>query len=270
MKRNIIFPVLLSLVIAGCGNMSVITPIHNARVPQITDPNTRGNIKVGEKLSFLIAWKGIPVGHATSEVKELTTLEGRPVYKIVVNARGTDFLNKFFTVEDTFISYADKETLESRRFEATIREGNYKKDLVVTYDVDKKIAYYKNERDGTVKTCPVNGNTYDPVCAAYYLRTLPIRVGESPAAFITVSEKNYAVRADVESVAAVSMPGMNESEAFLIRPRVKEEGKDFKRGKAWGYMSTDEKRLILFVFVNVLEIPWIGGVTARLEKIEYS
>ena len=224
---------------------------------------------VGERLTYLVAWKGIPVGEGTATVEDLTDFKGREVYKIVIAARTNKFLSKLFRVEDTFTSYMDKDKLASLRYEAIIREGNYKKDLVVDYDFQKGIAVYKNLRDGSVKVCPVEKGTQDPVSAAYFFRTVPARVGDRIKIYLTLNEKNYEIVADITKKAAVEVPELGAFNAFLIKPFVKLEGKRQRRGSAWGYLSADKKRLVLFAVVKVLEIPWIGEVTATLKNVEY-
>ncbi|MGB2705990.1 MAG: DUF3108 domain-containing protein [Candidatus Omnitrophota bacterium] len=269
MKKRILLILLLVVFAAGCAGTARIrrTEVSETVREEIVKPESF--FTVGEKFTYLVAWKGIPVGRATSTIEELTTFKEYRVYKIVLRARTNKFLSKLFKVDDTFTTYMDKDMLISRRYEAVIREGRYKKDLVVDYDFKKCLAIYKNLMDGSVNTLPVEKDVQDPVSAAYFLRTIPVTVGDKIKINVNLNEKNYRVLGDIEKRALVTLPEIGTFEAFLVRPYVKLNGKRQRKGSAWGYLSADRRRLGLFAVVKVLEIPWIGEVTATLKKVEY-
>ena len=50
------------------------------------------SVRIGEKLTYIVRWGFIPVGRGILKVKELTTLEGRPVYHVVAKARLGDLV----------------------------------------------------------------------------------------------------------------------------------------------------------------------------------
>jgi hypothetical protein len=253
----------------GCaGTARISRPLSGKPLlAKIPEPEPR--LTVGEKLTFVAAWKGIPVGRATATVEKITTFKEYEVYKVVVVARTNAVLSKLFRVEDTFTSYIDTDRLISRGYESIIREGRYKKDAVVDYDFQKSVATYRNLLDGSVKYAPIEKDVQDPISAAYLFRTMPVRTGDEIKIIVNLNEKNYEVIANVNERVRIDTPKLGKFEAFLIKPYVKLEGKRQKRGKSWGYLSTDEKRLCPYFAVKVLEIPWIGTVTATLEKVEY-
>ena len=157
----------------------------------------------------------------------------------------------------------------SRHYTATRREGRYKKDLVVNYDFEKLIAYHKNLRDKSVKTCPIEENLQDPVSAAYYFRTIPIEVGETKKIIVNLNEKNYEVFGKIKKVATIDLKDIGKFNAFLIKPYAILNGERLKKATAWGYFSADEKRLGLYIVIKVLSIPFVGEVSATLENVEY-
>lgn len=269
MKRVVLLIVALAIFAQGCaGTAKIRRPTAGkAASEEVAEPQPA--LTVGEKLIFRAAWKGLSVGHGSATVEELTTFKGYEVYKVVIVARTNKVLSKLFKVEDTFTSYIDKNMLTSRRYEAIIREGRYKKDLVVDYDFEKNIAIYTNLKDGSVKTCPVEKNVHDPISAAYFFRTMPIKVGDKIKLTINLNEKNYEVIADIEKRVNINIAALGSFDAFLVRPYVRLHGKRQRRAKGWGYITTSAKRLCPYIAVKVLEIPWIGVVTATLEKVEY-
>jgi len=268
MKRQILIILALVLVTTGCARTAVIRrpTVSEASLVEIENPEPR--FTVGERLTYFAAWKGIPIGSATATIEELTTFKGHEVYKIKVVATTNKFLSKLFPVKDIYTSYMDKSKLISRRYEASLREGRYKKDLVVDYDSKKNVATYTNLTDGSVKMCPTGKDVRDPICAAYYLRTIPLKLGDRIDIEMNLCVNNYEVIGDIAERVSVSIPKMGTFQAFLIRPYVKLHGVRQRRANAWGYLSADKKRIALFIVVRVLEIPWIGNVTATLQKIE--
>ena len=83
----LIIPILL----CGCARTALIRRSAPSEVitKEIPEPNLR--FKVGERLTYLVAWKGIPVGIATATIEELMTFKEYEVYKIVVVAKTNDF-----------------------------------------------------------------------------------------------------------------------------------------------------------------------------------
>ena len=227
-------------------------------------------LPVGEKCSFYISWQNIPVGKATATVEGITRFKGNRVYKIVVNAKTNDFISAIFKIDDTFTSYVDCRTLTSRRFEAVLREGSYRKNLVVDYDYPGRIAIYRNLLDGSVKKCPIKKNVQDPVSAAYFFRTLPLKIGDKVKITVNSCEQNYEISSMVTAAAPYRASRMRRTfNIFALKPYLKLKGNAYKRAKAWGYISADEKRFFLYINLNILEIPWLGEITAKLEKVEY-
>jgi len=254
---------------AGCAQTAKIKKPFLKKEPIKKIEEMEPLFTVGERFTYIIAWKGIHVGTATAMIEKIMTFKGHKVYKIVVKARTNDFLDKLYKVDDTFISYMDKDLLISRHYEAIRSEGNYRKDLVVDYDFTNNLAIYKNLRDGSVKTAPIKEDVQDPISAAYLFRIAPAEVGKNITITVNLNEKNYYIAADIEKIVKITVPELGAWDAFLVKPRIKLENERFKKAKAWGYISSDKKRLGLYIILDVLSIPWVGRITATLKKIEY-
>jgi len=269
MKIRVLAIVLLALLVLGCARIAKVRRPTESTGSTETPTVAKRSFTVGERFTFSGAWKGIPIGYATATVEELTKFRDYDVYKVVVVIKTNKFLSKLFKVEDTITSYIDRDKFISRRYEADRREGRYRKNLIVDYDFKNCTATYKNLTDGSVKTCPIDKNVQDPVSAAYFFRTIPVKVGDSVKVTVNLNEENYEVHGKIEKRANVSIPKLGRFDAFLVRPYIKLAGKRQRKASARGYFSENEKRLGLYMVVNVLAIPWVGEVTATLEKVEY-
>ncbi|MFH1380895.1 MAG: DUF3108 domain-containing protein [Candidatus Omnitrophota bacterium] len=266
-RRNILIALLVILFLSGCAGGAKVRRLSKPEVFREEAPLAKCGLTVGENFIFSASWKGIPIGQAEISVEKLMPWREYIVYKVVVTARTNAFLSKLFPVEDTFISYIDRDKYISRHFEAIIKEGRYRKHLVVDYDFVKFIATYRNLKDGSVKTCPIEKDVQDSISAAVFFRTMPVEVGKTARITVNQNEENYTIITSIDREVDVTIPGVGTFTAFLVKPYIELKGKPLRRAKAWGYMSSDKNRIPLFLSVQVLEIPWIGEVTATLKSV---
>ena len=89
-----------------------------------------------------------------------------------IRARTNDFFSKFFEVRDRYESYMDTTELYSLRYEKHIREGKFKRDEAVDFDQSAHRATYKD------KVVPIPPRSQDVLSALYYIRALPLEVGQ--------------------------------------------------------------------------------------------
>ena len=99
---------------------------ESSLVAQVALAQPARQIRVGERFSFHGRWFGIPVGTGWIEVKELTSIDGRPAYHIEAQGHSNALLSTFYPIHDTLHSYVDAETLQPLRFEKYQREGHYR------------------------------------------------------------------------------------------------------------------------------------------------
>ena len=219
---------------------------------------------VRKRLTYLMAWNGIPVGSIIAESGDSIDYKGHDVYIMKLVTRSNKFLSKIYNVEDTYTSYVDARTMTSRRYEADRKEGNYRKHVIVEYDFSNMEAIYTNLTDGSVKTCAITENVQDPLSAICYFMTLPVSLGNKINITINLNEKNYELFAEVESLDCVKLPQLGLFPAFKIRPYAELKNKRVKKGKAWVYIAADMTKYPLY---GVVLIPF-GKVTATLKKVE--
>ena len=258
----------MSFAIAGCANVGVIKPLKHAgdisEQKIAASMSARPEFHSRKRLTYLMAWNGIPIGSIIAEVGEVSRYRGRDVYTVTLVTRSNKFLSKIYNVEDKYISYIDAETMTSRRYEADRKEGNYRKHVIVEYDFDRNEAVYTNLTDGSVKRCSIEENVQDPVSAMCYFMTLPVKLNDKISMTVNLNEKNYELYGKVESVDIVRLPAFGSFPAFRIRPYAVLGGERVKKGRGWMYFMVDEKRYPLY---GVVLIPF-GKVTSTLSRIE--
>jgi hypothetical protein len=128
----------------------------------------------GEKLTFRVAFNSaltgsITGGKATLEVKaENKIIDNRSTYHVVGEGKTTGFIEFFYKIHDRFESYFDQDALIARQFIRRTRENKYKKDDLVIFRQDDRLAV------SLTKVVKVPANIHDIISAFYYARNLDI------------------------------------------------------------------------------------------------
>lgn len=128
----------------------------------------------GEKLNFRVAFNSaltgsITGGKASLEVKdENKIINHRSTYHVVGEGKTTGFIELFYKVHDRFESYFDQDAMIARQFIRRTRENKYKKDDLVIFRQDDRLAV------SLTKVVKVPSNIQDIISALYYARTLDI------------------------------------------------------------------------------------------------
>lgn len=264
----VVFLIALTMLFSGCAKIGVVKSIDRvegiSEKKALTSMDSEARFYTRKRFIFLIAWNGIPVGRVIAESGDMITYKGRKAYVLKVVTESNKFLSKIYRVEDIYISYVDAETMSSLRYEADRKEGSYKKQVIVEYDFDKMEAIYHSLLDGSIKRCPIEKNVQDPLSAMAYFMTLPVKPGNRVKITVNLNEKNYHLFCEIGKVEAVKLPTLGTWAGFNIRPYAELKGRRVKKGRAYGYISTDKKRYPLFGVV----LTRFGRVTATLKNIE--
>ncbi len=211
----------------------------------------------GEKLVFSVQYGLVTAGEATMEIRNVADLGGRPSYRIVTDARTNDFFSKFFTVRDRYESYMDTTELYSLRYEKHIREGKFKRDESVDFDQKAHRAVYKD------KVVPIPPRTQDVLSALYYVRTLPLEVGQSIALANHTDGKNYPLTVKVHGREHVKVDA-GEFDCLVVEPILRGPGIFTQKGRLMVWLTDDDRRMPVLMKSKVV----IGYVAAVLKSYQ--
>lgn len=211
----------------------------------------------GEKLVFSVQYGLVTAGEATLEIRNLAALGGRPCYRIVSDARTNDFFTKFFSVKDRYESYMDTTSLYSLRYEKHLREGKYKHDDAVDFNQSTHRAVYKD------KTVPIPPRTQDVLSALYYVRTLPLEVGQSISVANHTDGKNYPLIIKVLGREHVKVDA-GEFDCIIVEPILRGPGVFTQQGRLTVWLTDDKRRMPVLMKSKVV----IGHVAAILKSYQ--
>lgn len=212
---------------------------------------------VGEKFLFSVQYGIVTAGEATIEVRNIAVIEGRPCYYIVSDARTNDVFSVFYRVRDRFVSLMDTTDLVSLRYEKHLREGGHKSDRVVEFDQKQHKAFY----DG--KEIPIAPRTQDVLSALFYVRTLPLKVGQSIAIANHTDGKNYPLVVRVLGEERVTVEA-GTFDCLVVEPLLRYPGVFTQKGRMKVWLTKDRYKIPVLLKSKVI----IGEVSAVLKKYE--
>ena len=196
--------------------------------------------KSGELLIYEVNLNLISAGKATLKIKDNRELNGSNNYHIIFNMATNKIWDAIFPIRDTVDSWIDTENLFTQKLRKVIREPRYSQNLVADFD------YYSGTINTNKNSLPVTKGAHDPYSFFYYLRTLPLRVGELFELTIFDNYKLNDLNMIVHRKENISVIA-GKFDCFVVEP-FKEGRTLFKnKGDMKVWISDDEHRLPVMI-----------------------
>jgi hypothetical protein len=210
---------------------------------------------VGEKLVFSVQYGIVKAGEAILEIRNIAMMDGGPAYFIVSDARTNDVFSMFYRVRDRFVSLMDTTDLVSLRYEKHLREGKFKNDRYVVFDQQQHKAHY------TDKVVSIAPRTQDVLSALYYVRSLPLKVGQSIALANHTDGKNYPLVVKVMAEERITVDA-GTFDCLVVEPFLRYPGIFTQKGRVRVWVTNDRYKIPVLVRSKVV----IGDVSAVLKE----
>ncbi len=207
----------------------------------------------GEKLTYDLNYGFINAGTAAMEVADIIEFDGRPCYQIVSTANSNKFFSSFYRVEDRVESIMDAAGLYSWRFDKQLSEGTYRARR--TYDFDQmnhKVFYDKD----TIDVAPY---VQDALSVLYYVRTLPLKVGQSVFVDNFTDGKKYPLEVKVNGKESIRVKA-GKFDCLVVEPLLLTSGIFKNEGKLTVWLTDDRLKLPVLMKSKVL----VGSISAEL------
>ncbi len=126
--------------------------------------------QAGEVLEYKLKYGFITAAEAVIKVTESDLkFDGKPTYKLHVDARTSGTFDVFYKIRDRYDSYIDKLTLTPYFYQENVREGGYRREDKARFTQStRKVVSNRGTFTG-----PTN-QTFDLVSAYYFARSLDI------------------------------------------------------------------------------------------------
>ncbi len=206
---------------------------------------------------YQVEWRIFDAGVAT-----LRTERAGREQRVTASAHSTGVVAQLFAVRDRFESFFDPRTFCSRQITKNTEEGYRRRETSIRFDAARRKSVLEEKNLKTGATKKVENDT--PACATdvvsgiYYVRSLPLEVGETYRFPLNDGGKTVDVSALVEEREEIQVP------AGTFRTlRVVSAGESQDR-QIWIWYSDDAQRIPVQMRARLF---W-GTLTFRLERIE--
>jgi hypothetical protein len=195
-------------------------------------------LKVPEKLLFDIIWGGwsfrwVTAGRATLE---LLPGDDPETWTIRSLAWCNGFFQSFYPVRDTVTSLIDNRGFYPLRFEKSLHEGSYKARISAVYD---QARHRVSTQDTVFSIAPF---THDVLSAFYYIRTQPLKVGDTLELAAVSGKKKYNLRVICHRRETIEVAA-GKFRTLVVEPILKEDGLFKAKGKLTIWLTDDDAHL---------------------------
>jgi hypothetical protein len=193
----------------------------------------------GEIMRYDVKW-GIfgSVGDGRLEVVGIDSMHGYPSYRLAFAIKGGLPLAK---VNDMNQSWLDVATLFSRRFDQNTHEVNYKRHRIIDFHPDS-MRWVRLNSDDTGELATTE--PLDDVSFLYFVRTLPLEVGETYTFNRYWKQDGNPVVVNVLRRDTLKI-GKDSYPTIVVQPIIKTKGIFSEGGEAEVHFSDDARRLIV-------------------------
>ncbi|MGV3547584.1 MAG: DUF3108 domain-containing protein [Pedobacter sp.] len=218
--------------------------------------------KEGEVLTYKLKYGFITAAEATIKVLPSDMkFDGKPTYRLQVDARTSGTFDVFYKVRDHYDSYIDKVELTPYFYQEDVREAKYRRqDKARFYQDTKKVV----ANTGTY-TAPTT-QTFDLVSAYYFARSLDISKLKINETF----KLNYFLGDEISALEIqyvgkeVVKTKLGNINCLKFSPSIK-PGRIFKKdSKLYLWITDDGNRVPVKAQVEIL----VGSVTMELKSAE--
>jgi hypothetical protein len=194
---------------------------------------------VGERLEYDVKY-GIAgtVGKGVLEVAGIDTIRGRPSYHLDFTLKGGVLWAK---VDDRMQSWLDVSRLVSHRFDQDQDEVGYERHRIIDFFPSRGVWERVDvEETGELAT----DRPLDDISFLYFVRTLPLEVGETYTIPRYWKDEGNPVTVKVLRRETVKLPAGTFS-VIVVRPIIKTKGLFSEGGEAEVYFTDDDRRLLV-------------------------
>jgi hypothetical protein len=251
---------------------AISTPFSLADMVPLTQvPRPQVNLAFapGEKLKFEVRVLSVLGGYATLEVGNPVNVEGRPCLPLIARANSAFPFSTFYNVNDIQTSYFDAVDFLTWKFENNVLEGNYKAHNVELYhQLQHQLVRQHNDDISVSSSIPAF--TQDIISCFYYLRLLPLQMGDRFGVPTTSGGKNYQLVVNVVRREEITVPA-GTFDCFRLKPVVKYETVFRNKEDIDLWVTADQRHIpVLIKSAIVVGNISIALLDATLPQIEAS
>lgn len=215
----------------------------------------------GEVLSYNLLYNGLGGGSSTQSVLAVENLNGRKTFHLAAETKTNKTFDRIHKIRERRDSWLDVEKMSSVKLTESLTQGGYQKKSTTTVDpaTGRMHHIYKtNKHQGeTGGTAPAG--VQDTLSVVYYLRTIPLKVGEVHELTVHSGGELHKTRIEVRGIETVEVSA-GKFRAYRLSPALAGGEKPKISLEVW--LSDDARRLPVLIKSKIES----GTITVRLKK----
>ena len=232
-------------------------------------PEVKAPWMKGERLIFSLGWGPITAGEATLEVKPLP--DGKTEF--LSFAQGNNTISRIYPVFDTVYTRVRNKGLMTEVFRKQLHEGKFHNTSVIRFDrkgekawlsdtvfTDMKPRKVKRSADTAVA---IQGMEHSIMSAFYYVRTMPLTVGDTSRFSAVSGKKRYELKVLVHGREKIESV-LGEVPCIKVEPVLDGDGIFNSKGRIFIWLTDDERRIPVLMECEIA----LGSIKAKLKKAE--
>lgn len=211
---------------------------------------------VGEELEYTAQFEFIPAGKAFLRVLTVDTINGYPTFHVQFLAKTGAIADRLYKIRDRVDIWIDQKDLFTHKQVKRIREGNYRKELEMVINYQDSTAIVNGD------AIRVNHPLRDPYSLFYYLRTTPLKAGQSFHYTTFENNKTTEFQLKVTEKEIITSPA-GTFPSLAVRPFRKGKALFKNQGDVQIWFSDDKLRLPVQIQIKLK----YGSLLLRLKKV---
>jgi hypothetical protein len=213
---------------------------------------------IGERFEYEARYSFLNLGTMILEIRDTITYEGTPCYLISSILNSTNSLRFLFSIDDTIDVYTSIDGLIPVLYQERINESGYRRSSDLHFDHAAGTVSY----DDTL-IIRIDGDTRDVLSFWYYMRLLPLQVGDTLVVSVHSARENHDIMCVVEDSVRIKTKA-GEFNTILVEPKTEGKGIFGSRGGMKIWYSEPER-----MPVQIQASMKFGSVTFKLQEVSY-
>lgn len=190
----------------------------------------------GETLIYTTGFRLFSAAKTIMEVMPTDTADPHEALRIVSRTESAPFFDRIYRIRDRVDLWLDPGTLELRRMQRDIHEGRFERKDTTIVDQESGLIYARRD------TLTLEGPVFDPIGVVYYLRGLPLAVGDEIRLAIFDGRYLRRIAITVGGPERIRVPA-GEFECLVLKPTALDRRRLTKvDGLLHLWLATDERR----------------------------
>jgi hypothetical protein len=194
----------------------------------------------------------------------MDTYEGHEVLAMRITVNTFPFFDHICKVDDFYEGLIDPETFLPIRFEQNLKQRNYRRHDITTFDYQTLKAHYVHQGNGTQKTYDIEPGTRDILSFMYFMRSVSLEEDKETRCRVMSGAKIYDLFIKAFKIEPVDLEHYGkEISCLTVKPEAMFDGLFVRKGKATVWISRDPRHLLTYAKVST---PF-GRVSLTLDEV---